>query len=50
LSVGLINKAFSIQAAIEEGRESFNFLKGDERYKYDLGAHDESLFDMTARR
>ncbi len=50
LSVGLINKAFSIQAAIEEGRESFNFLKGNERYKYDLGAQDESLFDMLARR
>ena len=50
LSVGLLNKAFSIQTAIEEGRHSFNFLKGNERYKYDLGAKDVAVYHMTARR
>ena len=50
LSVGLLNKAFSIQAAIEEGRDSFNFLKGSERYKYDLGAEDFAVYRLTARR
>jgi CelD/BcsL family acetyltransferase involved in cellulose biosynthesis len=50
LSVGLLNKALSIQTAIEEGRRSFNFLKGNERYKYDLGAQDVAVYDLTARR
>lgn len=50
LSVGLLNKALSLQTAIEEGRRSFNFLKGNERYKYDLGGKDEPLYNLTIRR
>ncbi len=50
LSVGLINKALSLQMAIEEGRKTFNFLKGDERYKYNLGGQDELVFHLTISR
>ena len=50
LSVSLINKAFSIKDAIENGKSEFNFLKGVERYKYHLGASDYGVFDLTIRR
>ena len=50
LSVGLLNKAFCIKEAIEEGRHSFNFLKGTERYKYDLGGRNRPVYSITARR
>ena len=50
LSVGLINKALSLQSAIEEGRKTFNFLKGNERYKYNLGGRDELVFRLTITR
>ncbi len=50
LSVGLINKALSIRTAIEEKRRVFNFLKGNERYKYNLGGRDESVFHMSVTR
>ncbi len=50
LSVGLINKALSIRTAIEEDRKVFNFLKGNERYKYNLGGTDEAVFHMRVTR
>ena len=50
LSVGLLNKALSLKTAIDEGRQSFNFLKGNERYKYNLGGKDEAVYRLTARR
>ena len=46
LSVGLLNKALSIRTAIEEGRKVFNFLKGDERYKYNLGGQDKAVYRL----
>ena len=50
LSVGLLNKALCIRDAIEEGRHSFNFLKGTERYKYDLGGTDKAVYELVVRR
>ncbi len=50
LSVGLINKALSIKSAIEEGRTAFNFLKGNERYKYNLGGVDKAVFHLEITR
>lgn len=50
LSVGLLNKALCIKEAIAEGRRSFEFLRGAERYKYDLGGQDRSLYRMLIRR
>ena len=50
LSVGLLNKALEIREAIGSGKRVFDFLRGDERYKYNLGAHDRSVFRLTLRR
>ena len=50
LSVGLLNKALCIQEAIERGRVRFEFLRGSERYKYNLGAVDRIVYRMVARR
>lgn len=43
LSVGLLLKAFLIKQAIEEKKHIYDFLRGSERYKYDLGAKDMPL-------
>ena len=50
LSVGFINKAWSIKDAIESGKRTFDFLRGTERYKYDLGAEDRSIYTIRIRR
>ena len=50
LSVGLVNKASSIREAINAGRGAFNFLRGSERYKYDLGAEDRSVYELIIAR
>ena len=50
LSVSLLLKAFCLQEAIEQGMDYFDFLRGAEPYKYDLGAKDVSLYHMTIRR
>ena len=36
-SVGLISKIYAIKESIEKNKTNFNFLRGDERYKYHLG-------------
>ena len=36
-SVGLLLKAHSIKKAIEAGKKKYDFLRGNERYKYELG-------------
>ena len=43
LSVGLLSKIFSIRESIETGRKRFEFLKGNEPYKYRLGGEPVSL-------
>ncbi len=50
LSVGLLNKALCLKEAIEEGRKYFDFLRGTERYKYDLGGTDRVIYRLTVRR
>lgn len=47
LSPGLVLKAFLIIKAIGEKKEFFDFLRGGERYKYDLGAIDVKLYRLT---
>ena len=37
LSVGLLSKVLSIKESIGRGRKKYDFLKGDEAYKYRLG-------------
>lgn len=39
-SVGLILKVFCLRDGIYEGKKRFDFLRGAEPYKYDLGGHD----------
>ena len=43
LSVGVLSKALCIKDSIERGRKRFDFLKGDEEYKYHLGGHEVPL-------
>ena len=50
LSVGLLNHAMTIKLAIENGVRYFDFLRGDESYKYHLGAHDRSLYNLVVTR
>ena len=44
LSVGVLSKALRIKDSIERGRKKFDFLKGDERYKYHLGGQEVQLY------
>ena len=43
LSVGVISKVLHIKDSIERGMRRFDFLKGDERYKYHLGGQEVQL-------
>ena len=43
LSVGVISKALCIKDSIQRSKKRFDFLKGDEKYKYHLGGNEISL-------
>lgn len=47
LSPGFILKSYMIKYAIEQGLEKFDFLRGSERYKFDLGAKQRVLYNIT---
>jgi CelD/BcsL family acetyltransferase involved in cellulose biosynthesis len=49
-SVGLLSKVLALQRAIEQGKSRFDFLRGHERYKYELGAHDVTVYRATVWR
>jgi CelD/BcsL family acetyltransferase involved in cellulose biosynthesis len=49
-SVGLLSKALALQRAIEQGKTRFDFLRGHERYKYELGAKDLNVHQVLIRR
>lgn len=46
LAPGLILTAYLIKQSIEKGRKRFDFLRGGERYKYDLGGEDRKLYKI----
>ena len=50
LSVGLVSKALCVQWAIENGMTGLDFLRGDEPYKYDLGAKDQEIYRIRLSR
>lgn len=50
LSVGFLSKALGLRRAIEEGKRCFDFLRGSEPYKYDLGAKDLPVYRCVVRR
>ena len=50
LSVGIACAAYAIRAAIGEGLRTYDFLRGGEPYKYDLGGTDHWLLRLQAAR
>ncbi|HEV8468616.1 MAG TPA: GNAT family N-acetyltransferase [Candidatus Limnocylindria bacterium] len=50
LSVGIVCHAYAIRSAIAEGIRTYDLLRGDEPYKYDLGAVDRWLVRIEAAR
>lgn len=46
LSPGIVLTAFLIQYSIEQGRTLFDFLRGDEPYKYQLGGVDTTIHQL----
>jgi CelD/BcsL family acetyltransferase involved in cellulose biosynthesis len=49
-AVGLMSKALLLQDAIEQGRTAVDFMRGDEAYKYDLGARDRKVHRLVLTR
>ncbi len=47
LSVGLLNHAFAIKRSISKRLKIFDFMRGNERYKYELGAIDKLIYSIT---
>lgn len=50
LAAGLISKALIVRSAIEAGRVHFDFLRGAEPYKYDLGGRDVEVYRCLIER
>ena len=50
LSVGIVSHAYALRSAIAEGLGAYDLLRGNERYKYDLGADDHWLVRVEAQR
>jgi CelD/BcsL family acetyltransferase involved in cellulose biosynthesis len=44
LSVGLLCKVLCLKESIEKGKKKWNFLKGGEPYKYQLGGQEVPLY------
>jgi len=50
LSVGLLSKATCLRGAIEAGKQRFDFLRGCEPYKYDLGGKDLPVYRCLIKK
>jgi CelD/BcsL family acetyltransferase involved in cellulose biosynthesis len=50
LSLGVIISAKAIEMATENGRIAFDFLRGDEIYKYRFGAEDTRIYRIQIKR
>lgn len=50
LSPGIVLLAYCIQHAIESGRARFDFLRGDEPYKYRFGARETKVYRLIIIR
>jgi len=50
LSPGIVLLGYLIRDAIQSGCRVFDFLRGDERYKYSLGAKDTEVLRLVVRR
>ena len=49
LSPGIVLLAYNIQYAIEQGYQVYDFLRGDEAYKYRMGGQDTAVMNIIAR-
>ena len=49
LSPGLVLLTHIVRDAIERGRRRFDFLRGEERYKYEFGPTPEPVYTVTIR-
>lgn len=49
LSPGIVLLAYLIEHAIETGHEVFDFLRGNETYKYRMGAKDTRVYKLKAQ-
>ncbi len=50
LSVGIVCHAYAVREAIVERLRVYDLLRGNEPYKYDLGARDRWLVRLQATR
>lgn len=50
LSPGIVLLSYLIRHAIETGHTLFDFLQGDEIYKYRMGGQDTHVYNLAARR
>ena len=50
LSLGVVITAKAIEYAIENGRTTFDFLRGNETYKYRFGAEDTTIYRIHLER
>jgi hypothetical protein len=50
LSPGVLMVAKLVERALDQGRSRFDFLRGDETYKYEWGAIDEPIQRLLVRR
>jgi CelD/BcsL family acetyltransferase involved in cellulose biosynthesis len=49
LSPGIVLLAYNIRNAIESGHTIYDFLRGNETYKYRMGAQDTRVYKLVAR-
>lgn len=50
LGAGFLLTVYTIQHAIAQGREAYDFMRGREAYKYRFGGQDVSVWDYWIRR
>ena len=50
LSPGIVLLAYNIQHAIEHGKREFDFLRGNEEYKYRMGGKDRPVMMLEAQK
>ena len=47
INPGIVLNDLIIQGLINDGKSFFDFLKGTERYKFDLGGESVQLYDLS---
>ena len=50
LSPGVVLAACYVRGALEAGMQRFDFLRGNEPYKYEWGSEDEPIQRLLVRR